>query len=176
MATIDLARLRRRRSTSVSVRVAADAEIWSGSELAFAAPVEIEAAAAVTAEGGVEVRGLWKAPLLYDCSRCLEALSLTVERPLALLFVPRSGWETSDPDVRAVDVRQATLDLTDAIREEVLLEAPRYYAPREREDGRCAHCGDPVEKYARAPSPEPGGDADPRWDALRRLQRNPETR
>lgn len=89
-----------------------------------------------------------------------------------LLYMPRDSWESgepSDPDVRILDDRATTLDLKDAIREEVLLEAPRYVLPAEGDDGRCVECSRPVERFRRRPNHEETG-ADPRWAALRALQ------
>jgi uncharacterized metal-binding protein YceD (DUF177 family) len=152
----------------VRASIAPDEELWSDSGLRFSGAVEVDGSAALTAEGGVVVRGSWKAPVLYDCGRCLEALHVAVERPLTLLYVPSGGWEAEDPDVRTIGYQQTTLDLREAIREEVLLEVPRYVLPIEKE-GRCTECGEPVERFRTVPE-EPESGADPRWAALKALQ------
>lgn len=168
MLRIDLRFLRQSRTLPLNARIEADNEVWTGSQLTFADAVEITGSVAWTAEGGVVVRGSWKALLRYDCSRCLRRLPLAVERPLTLVFTPAEGWEATDPDVRTVGFQQTTLDLTDAIREEIVLEVPRYLLPR-AEDGRCAECGDPVERFNQ--TNEEGDDGiDPRWSALQALQ------
>ncbi len=149
----------------MNARIDSDNEVWVGSQLAFADAVEVAGSVTSTAEGGVLVRGSWKAPLLYDCSRCLQQLKVVVTRPLALVYTRADGWEAEDPDVRVIGFRQTTLDLTDAIREEVVLEAPRYLLPGE-EDGRCVECGDPVSRFSRV-TEETG--IDPRWSALQSL-------
>ena len=168
MLQIDLSRLRRRRKATVQAAIAPDAEIWSGSELRFSGAVEVAGAAAVTAEGGVVVQGSWKAPVEYDCSRCLEALEVTYERPLTLVYVPGGGWEASDPDVRTIGYHDMTLDLKEAIREEVVLEIPRYFTPA-RDGGRCERCGDPADRFTGVPERNEARP-DPRWSALRALQ------
>ncbi|GEM_PF-3252966 len=145
-----------------------DEELWTDSGLTFSGAVEVDGAAALTAEGGVVVRGSWKAPVLYECGRCLEAVDVAVERPLTLLYAPSGGWEAEDPDVRTIGYQQITLDLEEAIREEVLLEIPRYFLPVEK-DGRCTECGDPVERF-RSPPEEPESGTDPRWAVLEALQ------
>ena len=169
MLRIDLFRLRRSRTLAVNASIAADAELWTGSELAFSGAVKVTGSAALTAEGGVIVRGLWRAPLVYDCGRCLKELGVVVERPLTLLFMPTDGWEASDPEVRVIGHQEMTLDLTDAIREEVMLEVPRYFLPNEEKDGRCTECGDPTQRFRRAPDESDPG-IDPRWSALKALQ------
>ena len=169
MLRVDLHRLRRSRALKLSASIESDHEIWAGSELKFTDPVEVAGSVSATAGGGVVVRGFWKAPVSYDCSRCLRELRLEVERPLTLVYVPADGWEVSDPEVRTLGVQETTLDLTEAIREEVVLEIPRYLVPREQEDGRCTECGDRVERFSRVGN-EFGSEIDPRWSALEVLR------
>lgn len=168
MLQIDLSRLRRRRKATVQAAIAPDAEIWNGSELRFSGAVEVVGTVAVTAEGGVVVQGSWKAPVEYDCGRCLAALEVTYDRPLTLLYAPGGGWEASDPDVRTIGYNDTTLDLQEAIREEVVLEIPRYFIPAQ-DGGRCERCGHPAEQFAGIPE-RSEARPDPRWSALRALQ------
>ena len=168
MVQIDLLRLRQSRTLPLTGSISLDSEVWADAELKFSGAVEVTGTAALTIGGGVVVRGSWKAPLLYECGRCLDELQVTVERSLTLLFVPVGEWESSDPDVRTIGGQETVLDLQDAIREEILLEAPRYYTGGE-ENGRCIRCGDPVDKYRNEPADDDGG-TDPRWAALQALQ------
>ncbi len=168
MLEIDLSRLRRTRTLALTGAVTPESDVWTDSELEFSGAVEVRASAAVTAEGGVVVRGSWRAPVRYECGRCLKVLDIPIERPLALLYVAGEEWAGNDPDVRTVGYQDRTLDLKDAIREEVLLEVPRYHLPEDR-DGRCTVCGDSVERYKYV-AEEPGEGTDPRWLALKALQ------
>ena len=169
MLKVDLLRLRQSRTLKLSASLEADHEIWTGLELKFAEPVKIDGSVTATAAGGVVVRGSWRAPMGYDCGRCLKELRLEVERPLTLVYVPAEGWQVSDPEVRTLRIRENTLDLAEAIREEIVLEVPRYLVPREKEDGRCTECGDRVERFSRVMH-EPGSEIDPRWSALEALR------
>ena len=166
MLRIDLRHLRRSRTLPLEARIDSDDEVWAGSQLTFAEPVEVAGSVAPTADGGVVARGAWKASLLYDCSRCLRQLKVVVTRPLTLVYMPADGWEAADPDVRTVGYQQTMLDLTDAIREEIVLEVPRYLLPSE-EDGRCVECGDSVDRFNQV-TEETG--IDPRWSALKSLK------
>lgn len=168
MLHIDLSRLRRTRTLPLDASIDPDADLWTGSELRFSAAVQISGSAVLTADGGVVVQGSWRAPVRYDCGRCLKELDLTIERPLTVLYTPDHGWEPDDTDVRTVGYRDAVLDLGDAIREEVLLDVPRYHVP-EDEDGHCTECGDSVERF-RYVAEEAGAGTDPRWSALKALQ------
>ncbi len=168
MVQINLLGLRQSRTIALTGSVGQDSEIWAGSGLKFSGAVEVTGTAALTAGGGVIVQGAWKAPLLYECGRCLDELQVAVEKPLALVFVPAGEWEGSDPDVRPIGDHDTLLDLEDAIREEILLEAPRYYTAAE-ESGRCVRCGDPTDRFKSGPA-EADGEVDPRWSALRALR------
>ena len=169
MLHVDLLRLRRGRTFNLSAAIESGHEMWNGCELRFTDPVEVTGSVMATADGGVVVRGFWKAPMRYDCSRCLRALRLEIARPLTLVYVPVDGREVSDPEIRSLGTRGTTLDLTEAIREEVVLEVPRYVVPREREDGRCTECGDPVERYRKVEEALET-ETDPRWSALKPLR------
>lgn len=168
MLQIDLWRLRQDRTLALNGTVTPESELWTDSEIDFSGAVEVTVSAALTADGGVVVRGSWRAPVRYECGRCLRELDIAIERPLALLYVESEEWEGTDPDVRTLGNRDGTLDLSDAIREEVLLEVPRYHLPDDRA-GCCTECGDPVERY-RYVADDPRAGADPRWSALKALQ------
>ncbi|MXX33669.1 MAG: DUF177 domain-containing protein [Gemmatimonadetes bacterium] len=172
MVQIDLLRLRQQRTLTLAGSIGPDSELWTGSGLRFADAVEVRGNAALGVGGGIVVQGSWRAPLVYECGRCLDDLQVAVERSLTLLFVLDGSWEAPDPDVRIIDGRETVLDLQDAIREEIVLEAPRYYTAGE-EDGRCTRCGSPVEEYRSEPRGADGG-MDPRWAALKALQTDQE--
>ncbi|MYA42338.1 MAG: DUF177 domain-containing protein [Gemmatimonadetes bacterium] len=168
MLQIDLSRLRPGRETTVQATIAPDAEIWNGSELRFSSAVEVAGAVALAAGGEVVVRGTWKAPVEYDCGRCLEVVPVSFEGPLNLVFAPGGEWEASDADVRTIGRHDTMLDLEEAIREEVVLEIPRYFIPAAT-NGRCDRCGHAAERFGRVPE-RPMDQPDPRWSALKALQ------
>ena len=168
MLQIDLWRLRRVRTLALDGAVTPESRLWTDSELDFSGAVEVTASAALTADGGVVVRGSWRAPVRYECGRCLKELDIAIERPLEFLYMAGEEWEGTDPEVRTLGYGDGTLDLRDAIREEVLLEVPRYHLPDD-EAGCCTECGDPVERY-RYVAEEPREGTDPRWSALKALQ------
>ncbi len=169
MLTIDLVRLRQCRAVSVDGCIPGDADAWIGTGVQVIDAVEVSASATATSDNGVVVRGTWSASVAYECNRCLDTLSVTFQRPLALVFVAAGDMEALDPDVRTIDAGHAMLDLTEALREEVLLEVPRYHAPQELDDGCCARCGEKTEKYTTVQEAS-AREIDPRWQALLRTQ------
>ncbi|MGI9625578.1 MAG: YceD family protein [Longimicrobiales bacterium] len=164
MLTLDLVRLQREKKLEVEDQVPGDSEIWAGSELAFDGPVRVEGTASRTPEGGVVFRGSWEANLRYDCGRCTEPLVHTARRELTLVYMPSEGWEAEDPEVRTINYNDRTLDLTETIREEVLLEVPRYLVPPTDNDGRCAKCSIPIDEFGLETKAETD---DPRWAKLK---------
>lgn len=168
MVRIDLLRLRRRGTLALAGSIPSHSELWAGSGLRFAEAVEVGGTAALTPAGGVVVRGSWRALLVYECGRCLDDLQVALERPATLVFAPARSWEASDPEVRIIGDRETVLDLRDAIREEIVLEAPRYHTAGE-EDGSCVSCGLPTGEHTSGPR-EAGDGVDPRWAALKALQ------
>ena len=177
MVQVDLLRLRRSRTVPVSGEIARDDGIWAGAELSLATPVRVTGSAAATPAGGVVVRGRWRTLLRYDCGRCLKELLLEFARPVTLHYHPADHHGIAeldgDPDVRTVSGHETTLDLTEAIREEVVLEAPRYVAPREGDDGDCGECGLPVRHYSyNTVGRERDAGIDSRWSPLEALRTN----
>lgn len=170
MLLLDLFRLWNERTLAIEASIEPASSLWAGCELTFAAPVVVTGAASRLADGGVLVRGEWQTEVKYECGRCLEDKSLPVRKPLNLVYVPESSWEEEDPDpdVRVLSQNAATLDLKDAVREEVMLAVPRYFLPRKREDGLCSLCGLEVRSYFGAPEAADQG-SDSRWSPLRAL-------
>lgn len=173
---IDLLALRRSGTVPVRGEIANDDDVWAGSELSLATAVRLSGSAAATATGGVVVRGSWRALLQYDCGRCLKELLLEFERPVTLHYHAADDRSVADldgdPDVRTVSARETALDLTEAIREEVVLEVPRYVVPAEGADGSCGECGVPVRDYICSRAERYDAEVDVRWAPLAALGPN----
>lgn len=176
MVRVDLLGLRRGGTVSVKGEIAGDDDIWAGSELSLATAVQLSGSAAATGAGGVVVRGSWRALFRYDCGRCLKELLLEFERPVTLHYHAADGHGVAeldgDPDVRTVSARETALDLAEAIREEVVLEVPRYVVPAEGADGRCGECGVSVRDYICSRAGRHDAEVDIRWAPLAALGPN----
>lgn len=163
-----MAGLHRRRKLAVVGVVGADPEFWDGAGLRFVEPVRFSGVAELAGDGSLVVRGSWSACLAYDCARCLEPLQVPATRSLVLVYSLNEEWERDDPDVRTIDARASEADLEKAIREEVVLEMPRYFLPEAGAGGRCTCCGDSVGRPENPPSGQKRPD--PRWAALEALK------
>ncbi|MCY3944210.1 MAG: DUF177 domain-containing protein [Gemmatimonadetes bacterium] len=176
MVQVDLLGLRRSGTVPVRGEIASDDDIWAGSELSLATAVQLSGSAAATATGGVVVRGSWRALLRYDCGRCLRELLLEFERPVTLHYHAAHDHSVAeldgDPDVRTVSAHETAIDLAEAIREEVVLEVPRYMVPAEGVDGSCGECGVPVRDYICNRAERHDAEVDVRWSPLAALGPN----
>jgi uncharacterized protein len=104
-----------------------------------------------------------------ECSRCLADARAHVQDETHLIFAEHGDEETDDPDVYRLDPRADELDLRPAIREEWLLAAPTYALCREGCKGLCPRCGVDLNAGPHTCAHE---EADPRWDALRKLNQS----
>lgn len=102
-----------------------------------------------------------------ECSRCLAETQRHVSDEAHLIFADGENEETDDPDVYLIDSDAIELDLRPAIREQWILAAPSFALCREDCRGFCPRCGADLNAGAHDCSHE---EADPRWEALRRLK------
>jgi uncharacterized protein len=168
MLTLDLARLDREGSVRVDARIPADDPLWSGTAVAFAGPVHVRLRASAAGSGEVVVRGEIEARLAQECRRCLEPVEgrLTQEVTMVFLSSDTPGAE-EDGDARVFDSRASELDLSEPVREEVVLAIDPYVVCDPGCKGLCPQCGVNwnVEECNCASEA-----SDPRWDVLRALK------
>lgn len=113
-------------------------------------------------------RYYWQATLhtsmAATCRRCLTAVSVPVAASVAVLFAEDIGDE--DASVYAIPPRAQELDLSEAIREELILAVPEYVDCSEECQGICPGCGTDLNTGACSCQPE----RDTRWAALDALK------
>ena len=109
------------------------------------------------------------------CSRCLAPVKLDIHPSLRLTLLPK-GKERKvgeddelDIDDMSIDVYEGkTIDLSNFVRDELLLELPPKPLCSESCKGLCASCG--INLNDGSCSCEP--PADPRWSALKEIKLN----
>lgn len=171
MLKVKLSDLARRGSVQVKGSVSPDERFWEASDLELVAPMEVDLTVTYTAVGQVLARGSVELPLRHRCRRCLKEVVQEVAPELTLVWSPPDELEAEGegPEIRRLDPAGDELDLGDAIREEVILAAPRFVLCRKDCQGLCPHCGvDRNVESCDCSLDEP----DPRWDALRALKQN----
>jgi uncharacterized protein len=166
MLLLDLNRLGREGRARIDAELGPDAELWHGTGLRPRAPLQVHLEAQ-QAGPDVVVRGWLEGRFALVCRRCLEPVEVGIEEELGLLYrAGIGGAEDEGPDVLALP-RSGTLDLTEPVREQVLLAVPGYAECREDCRGLCPGCGTNRNEGTCAC----GSVAeDARWAPLRRLR------
>ena len=168
MLRLDLARLAREGSIQVEAVIPADDPLWDGLEVALDAPVAVRLTAATSGTGEIVVRGHMEATYRIDCRRCLEPVPGKVSEELTMVFVPSdSEGAEDDGDVRVVDAVASELDLSDPVREELVLAMDLFVVCDPDCPGLCPQCGVNLKTETCACTT---AESDPRWDALRALK------
>jgi uncharacterized protein len=168
MLTLDLARLDREGSVRVDAQIPADDPLWSGAEVVFAGPVHVHLRASAAGSGELVVRGEVEARLAQECRRCLDPVVGRLAQEVTMVFLSSDtpGVE-EDGDARVFDSRALELDLSEPVREEVVLAIDPYVVCDPDCKGLCPQCGVNwnVEECDCASEA-----SDPRWDVLRALK------
>ena len=168
MLRLDLAKLGREGSAQVDARVPADDPLWHETEVAFDGPVDVRLRATHAGTGEIVVRGTVKGRLRQECRRCLEPVPGKFSEEVTMVFVPStSEGAEEDGDVRLFDDHVAELDLSDSVREEILLSIDLFVVCDPDCRGLCPQCG--VNRNIESCSCTTE-ESDPRWDALRALK------
>jgi uncharacterized protein len=122
----------------------------------------------------IRVVGSLKTDLEILCARCLDPVHYPIQREFDLLYRPAGSDVTEDKEVELKDTDAAIsyyegggVELTDLLREQILLEVPLKTLCKEECRGLCPHCGINLNtgncECAQA-------TADPRWEALKDLK------
>jgi len=168
MLRVDLGRLRREGHVAVEARVPADDELWRESEFAWADDVTIRLTASFAGTGEVVVRGTVEGALNQECRRCLTPVTSDVDEEITLVFVSGAeGGESGAGDSYAFEPDGAELDLSEAVREEMILTVSQYAVCDPECRGLCPKCGANLNEGACDCTHD---EIDPRWEALRILK------
>lgn len=106
-----------------------------------------------------------------DCSRCLEPYPVTIRGEIDFSIIETAGGAGLDREAIAdttvvVPVGASPVDITDPVREAILLELPLKPLCRESCRGLCPYCGINRNEQQCNCTME---STDPRWDGLRDL-------
>ena len=91
----------------------------------------------ITNDENVNLEGSASADVISHCARCLKEVRIKLRAPIDAEFVHRPDPE--DPDQYSYDA--SVLDLTDAIKDALVLELPLRFLCREDCKGLCPRCG-----------------------------------
>ncbi|MFN2570621.1 MAG: DUF177 domain-containing protein [Gemmatimonadales bacterium] len=100
-----------------------------------------------------------------ECRRCLTAVTTPVDLEIGALFT-KDPEALDDPDSYPVAPDATEIDVTPAVREELVLAAPRFIECREDCKGLCPQCGKDLNAESCGCAPA----TDARWQPLKALK------
>lgn len=147
--------------------VSADDPFWTGMGVRPAEPLEVDLVARSVGDG-VLVRGRLETAVAAECRRCLTPVVRPVRADVDLLFATLGPDEEGmDAEVYPLPARGTELDVSAAVREQILLQVPEYALCREGCRGLCASCGANLNEGACGCVAEPRATP---WDALKQAR------
>ena len=164
MLKIDLLELERSEQ-QLHEQIAPDDPLWDGMDATLLEAVRVDLTAQFAGDG-VLVRGSLRSAVGTECRRCLVSVRTPVDQELALWYEPASSAEPEDDECYVLPERGAELDLTDAIREQLVLAAPKYAVCTDACRGLCPKCGADLNE---APCECPPEAEESPWDALKKI-------
>jgi len=166
MLRVDLGRLGREGFVLLEARVPTDDPLWSESGIPWDGPVDVHLRVSYAGTGEVVVRGTVAGPLRRECRRCLKPVEGALDEEITIVLI--SSDEVGDEgDAQIFEPTGAELDLSKAVREELILAFDPYVVCEPDCKGFCPKCGtDLNEGTCTCTDDEP----DPRWDVLRALK------
>ena len=168
MLKVDLGRLDREGTVLVEAQVPADDALWQDSGIPWDGPVDVRLRVSYAGSGQVVVRGRVSGALDQECRRCLRPVAGEFDEEITLVFDADATEEQSDGgELFVFDPASGNLDLSDAVRGEVILASNPYVVCDPECKGLCPRCGANLNEGACDCTTE---EADPRWEALRELK------
>lgn len=165
MLRIDLAAVREGPVSVADELAPADPRL-TGAGITLAAPLQVSGRLSAAGEGKYYWQAKLETVIRGECRRCLAPVDVPLSQTLGLVFVTEEQAE-GEEDCYVVPRRAAALDLSGAVREELVLAAPQFVECRSDCRGLCPRCGADLNA---GPCGCPR-EADPRWEALTKLQR-----
>ena len=126
--------------------------IDDGSELKSDVKLDVNV---VVVDEELLVKGSWEVEASFVCSRCLDAFSMHLEEKNAFFDFELEGRDS--------------IDLTDSVREDIILHFPVKPLCKESCQGLCPYCGEVIGKEKKCDCAPPSRD--PRFAALDKLKK-----
>lgn len=91
----------------------------------------------------LDIKARISGKLNLECDRCLEFFEKPFVSDFKLVLVQKSRREEeiSEEHIRSYDAHMKTVDITEDIKETVILSVPMKKLPDEKSDGSCSWCG-----------------------------------
>lgn len=165
MLRVDLRELARVGALETRGELKQDDPALAGVDITLREPVLVSGRLQHLDEGRFYWQGTVKAVALGECRRCLTSVTTPLKLEIGALFA-QDPEALEDPNAYPVPPEAQELDVTPAVREELVLAAPRYAVCRDDCKGLCPHCGKDLN--AGPCGCAPANDA--RWQPLKALK------
>ena len=163
MLKVDLGQLARSRRLQIDASVPPDHALFREAAFEMSGPLDVSLEA-LQAGDDVVVRGMLQGEAQLACRRCLVDVGVAVDEEVALVFRPGvSEADAEDAEVYPLPEKGGELDLTRALREQLVLSVPEFALCREACKGLCAKCGANLNETTCSCETE---QVDERWAAL----------
>jgi uncharacterized protein len=166
MLHVDLNRLQREGRARIDADIPPEASFWNELDLTPRSSLEVRLEAQ-QAGPDVVVRGRVRGRFEQACRRCLEPVDVEVDEELGRLYREGEGAAAEESEDVLPLPSGAELDLTEPVREQVLLGVPQFVYCREDCRGLCPVCGTNLNESTCDCTME---EEDERWAPLRQLK------
>lgn len=167
MLRVNFGQLARESSVVVEGSLPGDDELWKDMGFSWVGDVDVRLRATYAGTGEVVVRGDASGVVRQECRRCLDPVETPFARDLTMVFVSELSGEEDDGGVYALEPEGSELDLSKAVREEMILAVNPYVVCEPECRGLCPKCGANLNEGACDCTDD---EVDPRWAALRDLK------
>jgi len=162
MLRVDLRELAQGRAVETQGELKQDDAALEGTGITLMEPVQMGGRFQSIGEGRFYWQGTARTVVQGECRRCLTPVATPLQLEIGALFT-QDPDALDDPDSYPVAPDATEIDVTPAVREELVLAAPRFVLCREDCKGLCPQCGQDLNSGACECVPA----LDPRWQRLR---------
>ena len=162
MLRVDLRELARGGAVETQGELRQDDPALEGVDISLRDPVSVTGRLQSIGEGRFYWQGTARTVVQGECRRCLTPVATPLQLGIGALFT-QDPEARDDPDSYPLAPEATEIDVAPAVREELMLAAPRYVLCRDDCKGFCPHCGQDLNTG----SCECVSAPDPRWQGLR---------
>ncbi|HWC73589.1 MAG TPA: DUF177 domain-containing protein [Gemmatimonadales bacterium] len=164
MLRVDLRELARAGAVETRGELQQGDPALEGTDFTLQEPVVVNGRLQSIGEGRFYWQGRVRTVIQGECRRCLTPVATPLNLEIGALFTQDADAE--DPDSYSVPADATEIDVTPAVREELVLAAPRYVLCREDCKGLCPQCGKDLNAGPCGCAPA----TDARWQPLKALK------
>ena len=165
MLRVDLRELAQGRAVETRGELKQDDPALDGTELRLLQPVDVQGRLQAIGEDRFYWQGTARTVVAGECRRCLTPVETPLQLEIGALFT-QDPDARDDPDSYPVASDATEIDVTPAVREELVLAAPRFVECRDDCKGICPQCG----KDLNAGPCDCAPVTDARWQPLQALK------